>query len=61
MSAPGGRPLDKSFHEGQLRADLCSLAMRHCFDHGPRVVDDILAHFDVTRKSIKDKKEKKAS
>jgi hypothetical protein len=51
----GGKPLDGSFNDGQLRADLCEIATRHCYQHGSRIVDDILAEFLVTRKSIKEK------
>lgn len=33
-----------------LRAELCQIASRHSYQHGPRIVDEILGAFHITRK-----------
>lgn len=49
-------PTPEQVERELLRADMCMLASGRCFQHGPRVVDDILANFIVTRKPLKEKK-----
>lgn len=51
FSGPGGETYDeKKYRKGILRADLCELATKISFDHGPRIVDAILARYDVSRR-----------
>jgi hypothetical protein len=53
----GGVPYDaEKYTQGLLRADLCAVATRRCYQHGARVVDDILANFNVSRQPLKEKK-----
>lgn len=48
---PGGEELnEQKYRRGVLRADLCELAARVSFNHGPRIVDAILARYEVSRK-----------
>lgn len=55
MPELGGKTLSPDQLAQQLlRADLCAIATTHCYEHGTRMVDDILARFDVTRKPIKE-------
>lgn len=42
--------------EQKVRADLCAIATEHSFQHGCKIIDDILKDFIVTRKLIKEKK-----
>lgn len=53
----GGKYLDaQEIKERMIRADLCEIAARHCFEHGTKLIDELLVHFDITRKPIKEKK-----
>lgn len=55
MGEKGGEVYtSERFDRELLRADLCAIATTHCYKHGTRMVDDILARFDVTRKPIKE-------
>jgi hypothetical protein len=51
FEGPGGEDYDESeYRSGGLRADLCELAAKVSFEHGHRIVDLILAKYEVMRK-----------
>jgi hypothetical protein len=51
MISLGGETYDENlFRAGQLRADLCQIATEYSFQHGSRIVDAILAKYEVSRK-----------
>ncbi len=54
---PGGIEFEQmTFNKDTLRAELVEIANQHSFQHGPRIVDSILARYDVKKKPIKEKK-----
>jgi hypothetical protein len=51
----GGELYDTTaYSEGTTRADLVAIASRHSFQHGPKIIDEILNRFNITPKLIKD-------
>ena len=51
MTSLGGETYDEeSFRAGQLRADLCQIATEYSYNQGSKIVDAILARYDVVRK-----------
>ena len=57
MPEPGGVAFDSKLYQEQLlRAELANIASAHCYQHGHKVVDDILARYTVTRKPMKELK-----
>jgi hypothetical protein len=57
LGKPGGKLLDPAeFKAGELRADLYEMVSRHCFKHAVKIVDELLADFDVTPKNRVKKK-----
>lgn len=56
MAERGGEVYTPERLERELvRADLCAIATRHCYEHGARVADEILNQFHITRKTLKEK------
>lgn len=57
MPEPGGIAFDSALYQEQvLRAELTNIANAHCYQHGAKVVNDILARYTVTRKPLKELK-----
>jgi hypothetical protein len=53
----GGVPYsDVAFSNDTLRAELCEVARRVCFEHSNALVDELLATFDIRKRSIKEKR-----
>lgn len=53
MPEPGGKPFNaREFAIAEKRADLCAIALAHCWDHGAKIIDEILRKYEVTRKSF---------
>lgn len=51
FDGPGGEAFDEQkYRRETLRADLCELANKVSFQHGPRIIDAILTRYDITRK-----------
>lgn len=56
MAKRGGEIYTSERLERELmRADLCAIATRHCYEHGAHLVDEILGQFHITRKTLKEK------
>lgn len=54
---PGGNEFGQmTFNEETVRAELVEIANQHSFQHAPKIVDSIMARYDVKRKPIKEKK-----
>lgn len=52
----GGDNLDTyQIREKMIRADLCEIAARHSYQHGSRIIDEIMESFHITRKTVKEK------
>lgn len=48
----GGVPYnDARFRDGVLRAELCEVVRRVCFEHSAAVADEIMTNFDVKKRS----------
>lgn len=51
----GGAPLTaEEYRHGVLRAELCRVAQRYSWQHGPLIVDALLAEFDITKPPMKE-------
>lgn len=56
MTKRGGVMLSNyEVEEQKVRADLCAIASKRSFQHGCKIIDDILQDFIVTRKLMKEK------
>lgn len=54
----GGAPLTaEEYRNGVLRADLCRVVQRYSWQHGPHIVDALMAQFDISKRPTKENNE----
>jgi hypothetical protein len=50
-AGPGGEPMNQDqFKQDVLRAQMCEVVRNACIEHSTTVVDQLLLHFNVTKK-----------